>query len=67
MDQNIAITTRLVDTISIPLLLKSVASKVIDPVPLITHRFPLNDIEKAYDIFANASREKAIKIILEAK
>lgn len=65
--KNIAITTRLVDTISTPLLLKSVAAKMIDPAPLITHRFPLSDIEKAYDIFANASREKAIKVLLEAE
>lgn len=65
--KNIAITTRLVDTISTPLLLKSVAAKMIDPAPLITHRFPLNEIEKAYDIFANASREKAIKVLLEAE
>ncbi|TYB33042.1 MAG: zinc-dependent alcohol dehydrogenase family protein [Flexistipes sinusarabici] len=64
--KNIAITTRLVDTISTPLLLKSVAAKMIDPAPLITHRFPLSDIEKAYDIFSNANREKAIKVLLEA-
>lgn len=64
--KNIAITTRLVDTLSTPLLLKSVAAKMLDPAPLITHRFPLGDIEKAYDVFAHASREKAIKVLLEA-
>jgi alcohol dehydrogenase len=65
--KNIAITTRLVDTLSTPLLLKSVTAKVLDPAPLITHRFPLGDIEKAYDIFAHASREKAIKVLLETE
>jgi alcohol dehydrogenase len=64
--KNIAITTRLVDAVSTPLLLKTVAAKVLDPAPLITHRFPLGDIEKAYDVFAHAGREKAIKVLLEA-
>jgi alcohol dehydrogenase len=44
-----------------------VTAKVLDPAPLITHRFPLGDIEKAYDIFAHASREKAIKVLLETE
>jgi len=57
----------LVDTLSTPLLLKSVTAKVLDPAPLITHRFLLGDIEKAYDIFAHASREKAIKVLLETE
>ena len=39
--KNIAITTRLVDTVTTPMLLKTVQSKKIDPTRLITHRFKL--------------------------
>ena len=40
--RNIAITTRLVDTVSTPMLLKTVQSGEIDPSRLITHRFELD-------------------------
>lgn len=61
---NITITTRLVDTVTTPLLLKTVQSKKLDAKQLITHRFKLNDIMKAYDTFQNAAKEKAMKVIL---
>ena len=48
-DRNISITTRLVDTATIPMLFKTVASRKIDPSLLITHRFKLDDILGAYD------------------
>jgi alcohol dehydrogenase len=63
---NITITTGLVDTFSIPMLLKTVQSKRIDATKLITHRFKLNQILKAYDTFANAADSKALKVIIEA-
>lgn len=62
--QNITLTTGLVSTNSTPMLLKSVAAKKIEPLQLITHRFHMNDIMKAYDVFANASKEQAIKVII---
>jgi alcohol dehydrogenase len=62
--KNITITTRLVDTVTTPMLLKTVASKKLDPLRLITHHFALKDIVQAYDTFANATREKALKVIL---
>ncbi|HSC39155.1 MAG TPA: zinc-binding dehydrogenase, partial [Chitinophagaceae bacterium] len=62
--QNITITTRLVDTVTTPLLLKTVQSKKLSPSQLITHRFKLSDIMRAYDTFSNAGREKALKVIL---
>ncbi|MEO8232515.1 MAG: zinc-dependent alcohol dehydrogenase family protein [Ignavibacteriota bacterium] len=61
---NITITTRLVDTVTIPMLLKTVTSGKLQPAKLITHRFALSDIMNAYDTFGNAAKEKAIKIIL---
>jgi alcohol dehydrogenase len=62
--KNITITTRLVDTVSIPMLLKTVQLGKLSPEKLITHKFPLNEIMKAYDIFENAANEKALKVIL---
>jgi len=61
---NITITTRLVDTVSTPMLLKTVQSKKLDPKLLITHQFKLSDIIKAYDVFQHAAKEKALKVIL---
>lgn len=62
--KNITITTRLVDTVTTPMLLKTVSSKKIDPTKLITHHFNLNDIVNAYDTFQNAARDKTLKVIL---
>ena len=63
-DRNIAITTRLVDTAAIPMLLKLVRSGKLQPAKLVTHRFALGDIMKAYDTFGNAAKERALKVIL---
>lgn len=63
---NVTITTGLVDTFSIPMLLKTVQSKRIDAAQLITHRFKLTDIMQAYDTFGKAADTKALKVIIEA-
>jgi len=63
---NITITTGLVDTVSTPMLLKTVQSRRIDAAQLITHRFKLADILKAYDTFGKAADTKALKVIIEA-
>ena len=62
--QNITITTRLVDTVTTPMLLKTIQSKKLNSKQLITHRFPLSDIIKAYDVFEHAAKERALKVIL---
>jgi alcohol dehydrogenase len=65
-DRNIAITTRLVDTVSTPMLLKTVQSHKIDPTRLITHRFKLDQIIEAYETFGTAAGTKALKVLIEA-
>lgn len=62
--RNITITTRLVDTVTTPMLFKTVQSKKLDPKKLITHRFELDQIIEAYDTFEHAAKEKALKVIL---
>jgi len=64
-DRNISITTRLVDTMTIPMLFKTVRSRKIDPKLLITHRFKLDGIVDAYETFGNAAKTKALKVIIE--
>ena len=64
---NITMTTGLVDTYTIPMLMKTLDSGELEPEQLITHHFKLDEIMEAYDTFGNASEEKALKVILENK
>ena len=64
-DRNITLTTRLVDTVTTPMLLKVVGSGKLQPTKLVTHRFALDDVMKAYDTFGNAAKEGALKVILK--
>ena len=65
-DRNIAITTRLVDTVSTPMLLKIVQSHRIDPKQLITHHFKLDNILDAYETFGAAAKTNALKVLVDA-
>jgi alcohol dehydrogenase len=62
--QNITLTTRLVDTVTTPMLLKAVVSGKLQPGQLITHHFMLDQVMQAYDTFGNAMKEKALKVII---
>ena len=64
-DRNITLTTRLVDTVTTPMLLKVVRSGKLQPSKLVTHRFALDEVMKAYDTFGNAAKEGALKVILK--
>ena len=64
-DRNATLTTRLVDTVSTPMLIKAVRSGNLQPGKLVTHRFALNDILKAYDVFGNAAKHGALKVALK--
>jgi alcohol dehydrogenase len=44
-------------------LIEAVASGRVDTRPLVTHRFTLDDIEKAYDLFAN-QRDGVLKVAI---
>jgi len=63
---NITLTTRLVDTVTTPMLLKTVVAGKLQPKKLITHAFRLEELMKAYDTFGNAANEKALKVLLAA-
>ena len=62
--RNVTITTGLVDTSSMPTLIRLVQGGRLDLAPLITHRFALDDLPQAYDVFADAGRSGALKVVL---
>ena len=62
--QNITITTRLVDTVSTPMLLKTLQAGKIDATKLITHRFKFAEILDAYDTFGRAAETQALKVVI---
>jgi alcohol dehydrogenase len=63
--RDVTVTTGLVDTYTIPRLLKLVASGRLDPTIFATHRFPLEDTMSAYDTFADAASTNALKVVLQ--
>lgn len=63
--KNITLTTGLVSTNTTPMLLKTVTSGKLKPANLITHHFNLDEIINAYEVFGNAAKEKAMKVIIE--
>jgi len=64
-DRNLTITTRLVDTVSTPMLLKVLQSNKLDAKLLITHRFKLDNVLEAYETFGHAADTRALKVLIE--
>lgn len=62
--KNITLTTGLVNTNTTPMLLKTVTSGKLKPAELITHRFSFHQLMDAYEVFANAAKENAMKVII---
>jgi alcohol dehydrogenase len=62
--KNITITTGLVDTYSTPTLLRMTAAGRLPTSQLVTHTFPLERMEEAYDVFARAADTGALKVVL---
>jgi len=63
--RDVTITTGLVDTFSIPQLMRLIASGRLDPSLFATHRFALGDTMAAYDTFADAANTGALKVVLQ--
>lgn len=62
--RNITITTGLVDTYTTPTLLRMLAAGQLDVHQMITHKFPLEDIMQAYDVFSHPAETGALKTVL---
>jgi alcohol dehydrogenase len=63
--RDITITTGLVDTFSIPQLMRLIVSGRLDPSLFATHRFRLGETMAAYDTFADAANTGALKVVLQ--
>ncbi len=63
---NITITTGLVNATTAPELLDRIAAGEIAPEKFVTHRFGFEEILRAYDTFANAADEHALKVVISA-
>jgi alcohol dehydrogenase len=62
--RNVTITTGLVDTFSTPKLLGMLVAGQLDVGQMVTHRFPLEDIMEAYDVFSRPAQTGALKVVL---
>ena len=62
--KNMTITTGLVDTYSTATLLTMLHSGQLDTQQFVTHRFQLDDMDTAYDTFADAANTGALKVVL---
>ena len=63
--RDVTITTGLVDTFSIPQLMRLILSGRLDQSLFASHHFPLGDTMSAYDTFADAANTNALKVVLQ--
>jgi alcohol dehydrogenase len=63
--RDITVTTGLVDTSSVPILLRLLASGQLDAAKLVTHRLAFDDFEHAYELFSDPADTGALKIMLK--
>ncbi len=64
---NITITTGLVNAVTTEQLLDDIQAGSLAPEQFTTHRFALDDIMEAYDVFSNAVEHDALKVVLTAE
>jgi alcohol dehydrogenase len=64
--KNVTITTGLVDSYTIPTLLKAIQGGQLDPTRFTTHRFPIEQAMDAYDTFAQPGETNCLKVLLNA-
>ena len=63
--KDVTITTGLVDTRTTPTLLRLLADGAIDPAAIITHRYGLDAMLEAYDVFSRPGETGALKVLME--
>jgi alcohol dehydrogenase len=63
--KDVTITTGLVDSRTIPQLLSLIAGGRLDPTVLATHRFAMDEAMEAYDVFGDAAKTHALKVVLK--
>ncbi len=61
---NLTITTGLVNAVTAPELLEDIKKGTIAPEKFVTHQYPFAQFEEAYDTFANAAEQEALKVVI---
>ena len=64
--KDVTITTGLVDTRTIPTLLKAIQGGQLDPARFTTHRYSIDQAMEAYDTFSQPAETNALKVIMTA-
>jgi alcohol dehydrogenase len=64
--ENITMTMGLVDAVTAPMLIELIEAGVLNVRPLATHRFALNDMIEAYEVFGKAAKNDALKVVIKA-
>lgn len=62
--RNFTMTAGLVHTVTIPMLMAGVQAGRIKPRQLISHYLGLSEMNHAYDVFTNAAKHQALKVIM---
>ena len=62
--RDVTVTTGLVDTSTTPTLLRMLASGRLDVDGLVTHRYGLDEMQDAYDVFSRPMDTGALKVAL---
>lgn len=62
--ENLTVTMGLVDGVTAPMLMGMIEEGKLDVMPLGTHKFKLDEMIEAYDIFGNAGKNNALKVVL---
>ena len=64
---NITVTTGLVNAVTTEQLLSEIQAGAIAPEKFTTHRFTLDQMMEAYDVFGNAADHDALKVVITAE
>ena len=62
--RDVTLSTGLVDTRTTPLLLRLLAEGKLPVTDLISHRFGIDEMQSAYDVFSRAAETDAMKVVL---
>jgi alcohol dehydrogenase len=64
--ENITMTMGLVDAVTAPTLIELIEAGNLNVRPLATHRFKLDEMLDAYEVFGKAAKHNALKVVIQA-
>ena len=65
--RDVTITTGLVDTSTTPTLMRLLSAGRLDAARLVTHRFTMDEVPRAYDVFDDPVASEAIKVAVSRR